>query len=248
MVLDSFSTDRTVEIARAAGARLFQHKFDNWSSHQNWAAQNIPFKHPWVYYSDADEVVTEDLASELVTVAADSSRQEVAYRLRFKNMFFGHWLRHSSLYPTWVLRFFRPEKVRWERLVNPVAVVDGPVGKLRGHFLHYSFRKGIVAWYEKHNSYSAMEAKEALKVLAHRTVPWRDLLSHDRARRRAAWKDLSFRVPCRATLIYLYLMFVRAGVLDGPAGWRYCRMRSHYEYMIQLKVKEAQLREAGLHI
>src|SRR6185436_5695844 len=58
VVLDSFSTDRTVEIARAAGARVIQRPFDNWAAHQNWALENIQFKHPWVYYSDADEIVT----------------------------------------------------------------------------------------------------------------------------------------------------------------------------------------------
>src|SRR5207249_1775242 len=59
-VLDSFSTDRTVQIARAAGARVEQRAFDNWAAHQNWALKNIPFKHPWVYYSDADERVTPE--------------------------------------------------------------------------------------------------------------------------------------------------------------------------------------------
>src|SRR5438874_2227541 len=68
VVLDSFSTDRSVEIATAAGVRLIQRRFDNWSSHQNWAVKNITFKHPWVYYSDADEVVSPELASAITAV------------------------------------------------------------------------------------------------------------------------------------------------------------------------------------
>src|SRR6185369_16127223 len=73
VVFDSFSTDRTLEIAKAAGARIIQRKFDNWSAHQNWAVANIPFKHSWVYYSDADEVVTPQLAAELQRIAADAN-------------------------------------------------------------------------------------------------------------------------------------------------------------------------------
>ena len=69
VVFDSFSTDRTLDIAKAAGARIIQRNFDNWSAHQNWAVAHIPFKHPWVYYSDADEVVTPQLA-EMYRIAA----------------------------------------------------------------------------------------------------------------------------------------------------------------------------------
>ncbi len=151
VVLDSGSTDRTVEIAEAAGARVVYRKLEDWSEHQNWAVTAIPFKHRWVYYTDADEVVTPELRQELQVIARAPDTAAVAYRVRFKNQFMGRWLRWSSLYPTWVLRFFRPEKVRWERKVNPVPVVDGPEGRLAGHFLHYSFNKGLNAWFEKHN-------------------------------------------------------------------------------------------------
>jgi glycosyltransferase involved in cell wall biosynthesis len=109
VVLDSGSTDRTVEIAEAAGARVVYRKLEDWSEHQNWAVTAIPFKHRWVYYTDADEVVTPELRQELQVIARAPDTAAVAYRVRFKNQFMGRWLRWSSLYPTWVLRFFRPE-------------------------------------------------------------------------------------------------------------------------------------------
>ena len=244
VVFDSFSTDRTLEIAKAAGARIIQRKFDNWSAHQNWAVANIPFKHPWVYYSDADEVVTPQLAAELQRIAADANRPEVAFRLRFKNMFLGRWLRHSSLYPTWVLRFFRPQHVRWEREVNPVPVIQGKEGKLNEHFLHYSFRKGLAEWFRKHNNYSTSESREAVKSMS-RELDWKGIFSNSFARRRAALKDLSFRIPFRSFWIFLYLMIARRGVLDGPAGWTYCRMRAYYEFLIAAKVHELKRLKAG---
>ncbi len=246
VVLDSFSSDRTVEIARAAGARVVQRRFDNWSAHQNWAAGNIRFRNGWVYHSDADEVVTGELREEMLRVTADRSRPEVGYRVRFKTYFMGRWLRRSSLYPTWVLRLFKPDKVRWERLVNPVARVAGPEGLLESHFEHYSFHKGLNAWFEKHNGYSWQEAEEGLKLTGGCGWAPGDLLALDAVARRKALKELSFRLPCRPLLRFLYMYVLRGGFLDGAPGYHYCRLLSIYEYMIVLKMKEIRRREKGL--
>lgn len=239
VVLDSFSDDRTVEIARAAGARVVERQFDNWSSHLNWAGRNIEFRHPWVYYSDADEIVPDDLRAELLAIAANPGLEPVAYRLRYRNFFLDKWIKHCGIYPVWVLRFYRPERVVWERLVNPTAVVDGSEGKLHSHFEHYSFRKGLAAWFEKHNSYSTDEARETIRSLAERSVHWRDIVAgKDPAKRRIALKELSFRLPCRPLLRFLYMYFWRLGFLDGLAGYHYCRLLAIYEYMIIMKTHE----------
>ena len=161
---------------------------------QNWAVENIEFKHPWVYYSDADEIVPPELRDEILQVTSDPNRPEVAYRMRFKNMLAGRWIRRSSLYPSWIPRLWRPEKIRWKRAANPVAIIDGPVGLLQNHFYHYSFNKGFHAWFDKHNKYSSHEAVETLKELDHGAIDWKGLASADPARRRMALKHLSFRV------------------------------------------------------
>jgi glycosyltransferase involved in cell wall biosynthesis len=247
VVFDSFSADRTVEVAKAAGARIVQRKFDNWSSHQNWAVSNIEFRHPWVYYSDADERVTPELAAELRAIASDVQREEVAYRVRFKNMFMGRWIRRSSLYPTWVLRFFRPECVRWERLVNPVPIVKGKEGKLRSHFEHYTFNKGLTEWLHKHNLYSQTEANELIKTVE-RGVDWKGLLAIDPAMRRKSLKELAFHIPFRPLIVFCYVYLLRGGFLDGIPGLTYCRLRAMYEFMIDLKVKELRRGEKGLPV
>jgi glycosyltransferase involved in cell wall biosynthesis len=136
VVFDSFSTDRTVEIATAAHVRVIQRRFDNWAAHQNWAVQNIQFVHPWVYYSDADEIVPPALRDEMLAVAGDPNVRHVAYRMRYKNFFCNRWIRHCGIYPVWVLRLFRPDKVHWERLVNPVPIAHGSEGRLENHFHH----------------------------------------------------------------------------------------------------------------
>lgn len=245
VVLDSFSSDRTEEVARAAGARFFQREYEGRAPNQNWAVENIAFKHPWVYYSDADEVVTPELREEILRVVSDETRAEVVYRLRFKNMFMGKWNRRSSMYPTWVPRLFRPECIRWERGANPVAIINGAEGRLEGHFLHYSFNKGMAAWFDKHNKYSQYEAVETLKELRNKTFRWRDLVTGSAATRRQALKKLSFRIPARPLVKFLYMYAFRGGFLDGVAGLHYCILQSVYDYMITIKVKEQRLRESG---
>jgi glycosyltransferase involved in cell wall biosynthesis len=244
VVFDSMSTDRTVAIARAAGARVVQRPFDDWATHQNWAAANISFRHPWVYYADADERVTPELRDELLRIAADPAAPHAAYRVRFRNRLAGRWLRHASLYPTWVLRFFRPDRVRWEREVNPVPVVRGSTGFLAEHFEHYAFSRGFTEWIAKHNRYASGEATEMLKTLRQ---PWRgrDCFRRDPAARRQAFKRLAYRMPSRPLLVFVYLYVLRGGFLDGSPGLQYCRLRALYERMIDSKVWELRQQQQG---
>jgi glycosyltransferase involved in cell wall biosynthesis len=245
VVFDSFSTDRTVEIARAGGARVIQRRFDG-EKGQRTAALALPFKYPWVYNPDADEVTPPALRDEMLRVVNDRSRTEVAYRVRFKTRFGGRWIKHSSLYPTWVVRLFKPQHLSFERSINLHYVVDGPEGRLKGHFEHYSFNKGMDAWFEKHNRYSAQEASENLKSLKSGKFKWRELVSGSPIQRRRALKELSFRAPFRPALRFLYMYFGRLGFLDGLEGFTYCRLLSIYEQMIVLKMKEMRRRRLGL--
>jgi glycosyltransferase involved in cell wall biosynthesis len=250
VVLDSFSNDRTVKIAEEMGARVVQRRFDNWSAHQNWALEQIPFKHPWVFYLDADERMTPELRDELLVIANDGNRSEVAFYCGRRNMFMGSWIKHA-MPPGMIMRFFRPGRVRFERLVNPVPVIDGAHGYLRGMLVHYNFSKGIGEWIDKHNKYSQWEAHEG-KKLRDQSSKSREaqqgLFSRDRALRRRALKNLSFRLPWRPFIKFFYLFVWQRGFMDGRPGFTYCVLQSFYEYLIVLKMRELERRERGLPI
>ena len=248
VVLDSFSTDRTEEIARSAGARFYQRRYDGRANNQNWAVENIDFKYPWVYHCDADEVVTEDLANEILEVTACASGQPVVYWVRFKNMVQGRWIKRSSMYPIWVPRLWKPDRIKWQRGANPVALIDGPFGYLKAHFIHYTLSKGFEAWFENHNRTSTYEAVETIRELQHGRIDWSELISPDPARRRNALKRLSFRMPCRPLLIFIYMYLLKAGFLDGRPGLTYCTLRAICEYEICCKVKELRQRQKDLPI
>jgi len=240
VVFDSFSDDRTVELAEKLGARVIQRKFDNWSAHQNWGVENIKFKHPWVYYTDADETCDDQLREELLSLDRTGANY-AAFQVRRKDFFMGRWLKRSQIYPTWITRVFRPEKIRYERLVNPVAVVDGETGSLEGHIIHYPFSHGVGHWFDRHNKYSDMEAKDLIGEVVEK-FHFSELLSRDAAVKRRALKTLAYRTPGRPLLMFSYLYFFRMGFLDGLPGFRYSIMRAMYEYMIDLKVAEHRYR------
>jgi glycosyltransferase involved in cell wall biosynthesis len=246
VVLDSLSRDRTREIAAAKGARVVERAFDNWAAHQNWAMENIAFRHPWVFYLDADERMTPELQEEILAIAGDPSRKEVAYYCGRKNFFLGKWIRHA-MPPGMIMRFFQPPRIRFERLVNPVPVVDGPHGYLRNLFEHYNFSKGLTEWFDKHNKYSLFEAMEGMK-LREKPVGLGALFTADRFERRRALKELSFRMPLRPLVKFLWMYVFKRGFLDGRAGYTYCKLQAMYEYMIVVKMRELARKERGLPV
>lgn len=240
VLFDSFSKDRTVEIAEQAGARVIQRKFDNWSAHQNWAMDNIDFKHPWVFYLDADERMTPELWEEIQKVASDPNEKRVAFYAGRKNYFMDRWCRRAMT-PGTIMRFFRPEKIRFERLVNPIPVIDGEYGYFDSLFIHYGFSKGLRPWLDKHNGYSNMEAKEGHKVRqGSLSQNIKDIFTCDRAKRWQAVKNTSFFLPTRSLARFLYIYLGQFGILDGGAGFHYSCMISMYESWIGMKVRELE--------
>lgn len=242
VVFDSGSSDRTVEFAEAAGARVVSRKFDNWAAHQNWAMENIEFSQPWVFYLDADERMTPELAAEVRAIAEGETTHRAYYCGR-KNFFMGVWIRHA-MPPGHIMRFFQPKHIRFERLVNPTPVVDGTIGYLENIFEHYNFSRGMKEWFHKHNNYSSMEAEEAVIVLDGRT-PWSDVFTRDAAQRRKAMKQISFGLPFRGSIRFLYQYLLCGGIFDGKAGYQYCRLVAIYENMISIKIKEILLARKG---
>ena len=245
VVLDSLSNDRTREISEAAGARWFERAYDGRGNHQNWAMDNIKFKYRWVFYLDADERMTPELRREIELIAADwengskskENNDPVAFYCGRKNIFKGKWLKYA-MPPGNIMRFFQPPNIRFARDANPVPTVDGSIGYLRKHFIHYNFSKGIREWIERHNRYSSYEAVETVRALKDNSVKIRNLFSTDRNTRRLELKNISFRMPMRPMLKFVYMYVLSRGFLDGRAGWTYCRLQAMYEYMIVLKVRE----------
>jgi glycosyltransferase involved in cell wall biosynthesis len=239
-VYDSMSTDETLTIAKQFGATITQRPFDNWAAHQNWGLKNIPFKHPWVFYIDADERMTPELV-QAVQTAAVAEKNVVAFRVQRRDFFMETWLKHVQTSPFY-MRLFRPEKMRYERLVNPVSVADGPVGQITGYLDHFPFSKGIGHWIERHNGYSHFEAQQ---IISNRKAGegfsvLKAFTGKDFHTRRYHQKEFFYRLPFRPLAKFLLLYVAKRGFMDGRAGLTYVFLQSIYEYFIVLKVRELE--------
>ena len=237
VILDSFSSDSTKQIAEDAGVRFLEHHFDDYASQRSYGVDEIDYKYDWLLMVDADEMVPEALAQEIKAALGKVAPETTLYRMRRKDYLFGKWIKRSSGYPTWFGRLMRIGFVRIERSINEEYVTDGKVEYLQNHLDHYPFNKGFSAWLEKHNRYSTMEAELVARgTFVQPTIG--DLFSRDPTLRRKAMKTVLYRMPFRPLLVFVYLFVFRMGFLDGKAGLIFCCLRSWYEFMIDCKVLE----------
>lgn len=247
-VLDSMSTDGTQEIARSLGAHVTERPFDNWASQQNWALANLPFRHSWVFYIDADERVTPQLRDAMAAAAASPSGS-VAFKVQRRDFLQGAWLKHVQTSPFY-MRLFLPKHIRYERLVNPVSIADGPVGHLDGYLDHFPFSKGISHWIARHNDYSTLEAKQIIDNRRANTTfsPLKAFTEKDFHQRRFHQKELFYRLPARPLVKFIILYIGKRGFLDGRGGLTYAILQSIYEYLIVIKTREQQAIAEGKQI
>ena len=238
IVVDSFSTDRTVEIASDYPVQVVQHKFETHGKQRTWMLREIPTKYEWVYILEADERMTPELFKECSE--ATQSQEVIGYYVAERVLFMGKWIRHSTQYPRYQMRLFKKGKVWFDDYGHTEReVCEGATGFLKETYPHYTSGKGLSRWIEKHNRYSTDEAAETLRQLEMGKVNWRDFFfGKSEVEKRRALKDLSLRLPFRPLLRWIYMYFMLGGFLDGQAGFAWCTLQAFYEYLIILKVQE----------
>jgi len=250
-VYDSGSTDETVSIAQVHGARVTTRSYPDSAApfggdeaaHRNWGLRHIPFKHEWVLMLDADERATPELIAAMAAMLKQPANC-AAWRIHRRDYFLGTWIRHVTPTP-FKICLIKPAAVRYERIINPVTIVDGPVGDMDAHFDHFPFSKGLSHWFARHNGYSTFEAKHIVhgERGSGEFKLGQALFARDANVRRMHQKALYYRLPLRPLVMFLGLYIGKRGFLDGRAGLVYATLRAIYEYMIVLKVTEMQ---AGL--
>lgn len=249
-VVDSQSSDASVEISQKYGANVVQFHFNGrWPKKKNWSLENLPFRNEWVLIVDCDERITPELWAEIADGIQNSDYN--GYYLNRRVFFLGTWIRHGGRYPDWNLRLFRHQKGRYENLgteeirntgdneVHEHVVLEGKVGYLKNDMLHIDFRD-VYHWLERHNRYSNWEARVYLNLLTGRgddgTIGANIL--GDAVQRKRFLKKVWVRLPFKPTLRFLLSYVFQLGFLDGRAGYTYARLLSQYEYQIGVKLYE----------
>ena len=247
-VVDSQSTDGSIQIAEEHGARVVQFNFNGaWPKKKNWALENLPFRNEWVFILDADEVLPPEAAEEFARAIANAG--EIAgYWINRRFLFLGRWLRHAY-YPNWNLRLFRHQSGRFEQItaaptesgdneVHEHVIVRGPTARLRCEIEHYAF-PSVEVFLEKHNRYSSWEARVAVAGELPAGI------AHDQVELKRALKNFARRLPFRPLLRFLYIYVWQKGFLDGWEGYYFARLHAFYEFLSIAKTY--QLRQKAEH-
>jgi glycosyltransferase involved in cell wall biosynthesis len=248
VVVDSQSTDGSIEIARQHSAIVVQFRFNGvWPKKKNWALENISFRNEWVFILDADEVLPEGSEQEIASAIAQAG-PIAGYWINRRFMFMGRWLQHAY-YPNWNLRLFPHSLGRYEKLtdsptdsgdneVHEHVVVNGPTGRLRCEMDHYAF-PSVEVFVEKHNRYSNWEARVAADRFLHGTA---DQFQTTPVGLRRKLKLFSHRLPFRPLLRFLYIYVWQKGFLDGREGYYFARLHATYEFLCVAKTYELKKR------
>jgi hypothetical protein len=244
VVVDSGSADETVPIARSLGADVVEQAWLGFSGQREFAVRLSEIRHDWVYFVDADEWVSPQLAAEIA--ARLRSPQCAAYGHRLRLVFLDTWIRHCGWYSgSWVVRLVDRRHTKYDG--SPVAErasVDGPVGRLANDIVDED-RKGLASWLHKHVRYAQLEQRKLGQPVALR-ARIRRFRSRDKTETkplaRVILKDLVLpAVPARPLAVFLYMYVVRLGLLDGRAGLRFCFFHAWYHVTLDGLQAEALL-------
>lgn len=245
-VVDSFSTDKTLEIAEKYGAKILQNKFVNYSYQYKWALKEIDFKTQWVMRLDADEYVTPGLKKKLANEITHLDKDITGIVVNRKIYFMKKWIKHGGMYPVELLRFWKVGKATIEErfMDEHVELLEGKTLKIDEDIVD-SNNKDFTWWMNKHNSYSNREALDYLNLKY-------SIFSFDKqkgnlenqAKNVRELKKIYYKMPIflRPFIYYFYRVIFCLGFLDGLRGAIWHLFQGlFYRLLVDVKIYEIQL-------
>ena len=237
-VVDSFSEDGTVELARSFGATVVQHEFEHYGAQRNWAIDNLPISKPWQLHLDADELMDDQLIAAIL--ALPDVPEHAGYFLPRYLRFLGRVLRHGGMSPTWHLRLFRTGAGRCEdrKYDQHYLLTNGTSGKLQGAMID-DIRMSLSEWTARHNRWSDGEVAELYsREIAGRLIP---NPRGNPAERKRYLRQKYDRMPLfvRAFALFVYRYFFRLGFLDGTEGLIFWVLQTFwFRFLVDAKIWE----------
>ena len=224
-LVDSFSSDRTLEIAEKYNAIIVQHKFENQAQQFNWALDNLSIKNEWILRLDADEYLTSGLKREISETLPDTKNGISGFFMKRRVYFMGRWIKHGGYYPFWFLRLFRKGDGRCEekKMDEHIALTKGVTVKLKNDFIDEN-KKGLEFWLNKHIKYASREAMDILEK---------------KNQKFSKKVYLVFPKFIRAFIYFIYRYFIRLGFLDGKEGLIFHFLQGFwYRFLVDVKIYE----------
>lgn len=234
IVMDSGSTDKTIEIAEMNGAETYFHEWSTHARQFNWALDNCDIKTEWVFRLDADERIMPELAEEINEVISKDNGEFDGYEMRWRVYFMDKWIKHGGTHKPYFLRLFRFGKGRVEdKVMDEHIRVEGKTGQLEGDLLHYDY-KGLDAWLNKHIWYSQLELNLYKGVYENG-----EELNGAQQQKRGFYYKLP--IFLRARLYFWYRYYIQLGFLDGTPGKVFIYLQAYwYRFLVDAKIYEME--------
>ena len=244
VVVDSFSNDRTVEIAKEHGADVYQHEFINYSKQFLYGLNETGIDTTWVLRIDADERLTEASRAEVESLCETNMDTDVnGIILRFEVTFLGKKLRHGGIYPFRKLLVFKRGigTIEDRYMDEHIVISEGRTVEVKNDSEHHDF-KDLAYFIQKHNWYSS---REVLDYIQNTELQNEDgkALNHKAGVKRWIKFHIYYKLPMgmRAHLYYWYRYYIKLGFLDGKEGKIYAFMQAYwYRYLVDAKIYEYQ--------
>jgi glycosyltransferase involved in cell wall biosynthesis len=252
-VVDSGSTDRTVQIALEAGANVVTHEFTGHSAQWQWALQTLPIRNEWVLGLDADQRLMPELAAELRELfsQADGVSEYAGFFVTRRNIFRGKWIRWGGYYPKRFIKLFRRDRLQPEAadLLDHHFRVQGKVGTLKHDIIEENLKEDkIDFWIEKHLRYADLSAREEARRKNGLTPTTVKPAAFGNPDERAEWQKQTWtRLPrtVRAPAYFLWRYIFRLGFLDGKQGFTFHFLHAFWFRLVtDLKIDEQRARDA----
>lgn len=235
-VLDSGSTDGTVEIAQKYGAKLSFNAFESFGKQRNFALQNLPLAYKWILFLDADEVATPQFVKAIKTAIENADENTAGFYCCWKMMLEERWLKNCDNFPKWQFRLLKKGRANFTDFGHgqKEGEILGKLGYIKEPYLHYSFSKGWTEWIERHNKYSSLEAKDRL----YDRPPFMNIFKGNMSARNPALKSWLSTFSGWPLLRFLQAYIVNLGFLEGMPGFIYCSNMAYHEFLIFIKMRE----------
>jgi glycosyltransferase involved in cell wall biosynthesis len=243
-IVDSFSKDRTLEIAQSFGAHITQHPFENYGAQRNWAISSLNLKYAWQLHLDADERLTAELRDEIVALP-DEPKVNGYYLPRLMT-YLGRYIRHGGMYPTWHMRLFRTGYGQCEarKYDQHFYVTEGETAQLKGDMID-DVRMPLTEWTFRHNRWSDAEVEELSSRETQGRIEAR--LDGNPVERKRYLRGLYNNTPLfvRPFVLFFYRYFLRLGFLDGAEGFIFYVLQTFwFRFLVDAKLFERRKAQA----
>jgi len=239
-VVDSGSSDRTIDVALEYGVKIVQREFTNFGDHWNWALNSLPITTPWTMKMDADEEFSQSLIDELTRIFTEGPKHQ-GYTVRWRLWFMGKPLHAISD----ITRLWQTGKCQFSDVtINEHPLVDGLTGRLNGILEHHD-SADLHAWLEKQNRYTSMEA---LARFNQEVLSDEPALFGSSLQRRMFFKKHFLKMPFRFQIWFCYWYFFRGAWKDGSVGAAWARLRVVATRLKYLKIQEMEIKQEPLQI